>query len=79
MLRPRAERDRIGKVEKPEDNFVIIDLPAAHDHDDHGYSIGPMHDPDDDGVHSLHVWLYLLKYFGSLNERFLKMTKITIK
>src|SRR6516164_9073335 len=43
VLRPRAERDRIGKPQPAENYIVIINLPPAHDHDDHGSGIDPMH------------------------------------
>src|SRR3954465_12500405 len=38
-----ADGDPIGKVQAPEQNLVVVDLPAAADHDDHGNGIGPMH------------------------------------
>src|SRR6516162_1021205 len=44
VLRPFAERDGIGKPYPAENHVVVINLPTAHDHYDHGGGIDPMHD-----------------------------------
>src|SRR5262249_56741697 len=46
VLRPFADHDGIGKPQKAEQNVVVIDLPAAADHDENGDSIDPMHDAE---------------------------------
>ena len=50
VLRPFAERDRIGKPQPAENNVVVINLPSAHDHDDHGECIDPVHDAHRQGM-----------------------------
>ena len=39
-----ADRDPIGEVKSAEQDLVVVNLPAAADHDDHRNGIGPMHD-----------------------------------
>ena len=45
VLRPFADHDGIGKPQKAEQNVVVVDLPAAADHDEDRERIDPMHDP----------------------------------
>jgi hypothetical protein len=46
VLRPRAERDGVGEMQPAEDHLVVVDLPAAVDHDEHRDRVGPVHDAD---------------------------------
>ena len=41
-----ADGDRIRKMQPAEQHLVVIDLPAAADHDEHRDGIDPVHDPD---------------------------------
>src|SRR6516165_889515 len=45
VLRPFADHDGIGKPQKAEQNVVVVNLPAAADHDENGGGVDPMHDP----------------------------------
>src|SRR6266436_1326495 len=42
---PAAQRDAVREAEI-EQRRGVIDLPARHDHQDHGDRVDPMHDPD---------------------------------
>ena len=44
VLRPFADHEAVGKMQKAEDHVVVIDFPAAADHDENGDGIDPMHD-----------------------------------
>src|ERR1700751_1482174 len=44
VLRPFADHDGIGKTQKAEQNVVVVDLPAAADHDEDRQRIDPVHD-----------------------------------
>src|SRR5580658_2334866 len=44
VLRPYANHDGVGKMQPAENYIVVIDLPAAADHDENGDRIDPMHD-----------------------------------
>src|SRR5262249_44334529 len=44
VLRPFADHAGIGKTQKAEQNVVVVDLPAAADHDEDRQRIDPMHD-----------------------------------
>jgi hypothetical protein len=46
VLRPGPERNSIGKTQPTENDIVVVNLPSAHDHDDHGDCIDPMHYPN---------------------------------
>ena len=37
---------QLGKVQPAEQDLVVVDLPAARDHDDHRDGIGPVHDAE---------------------------------
>jgi len=43
-LRLAAQRDLLGEVQPAEQDLVIVDLPAAADHDDHRQRVDPVHD-----------------------------------
>jgi len=45
-----AERDPVGEMQPPEEHLVVVDLPAAADHDDHGDGVGPVHHPQRQGM-----------------------------
>ena len=44
VLRPFADDEAVGKMQQAEDHVVVIDLPAAADHDEYRHRIDPMHD-----------------------------------
>jgi hypothetical protein len=44
VLRPFADHDGVGKTQEGKQNVVVVDLPAATDHDENGDRIDPMHD-----------------------------------
>src|SRR5579871_1665777 len=46
MLGPLSDGDGFRKMKPAEKDFVIVDLPAAADHDDHRNGVDPVHDPD---------------------------------
>ncbi len=46
MLGVFPDCDAFRKMQPPKNNVVIVDLPAAADHDEHRDGINPMHDPD---------------------------------
>ena len=45
-LRLAADGHPIGKMQPAEHHLVLVDLPAAADHDEHGQRVGPMHDAE---------------------------------
>src|SRR5215469_5909579 len=45
VLRPFADHDGVGKAQEAEKNVVVVNLPAAPDHDENGGGVDPMHDP----------------------------------
>jgi hypothetical protein len=53
MLGKFSNGDAFRKMQPPENNVVIVDLPAAADHNDHRDGINPMHDPDRQRVKNL--------------------------
>src|SRR6516162_7993855 len=44
VLRPFANHDGIGKAQKAKQDVVVVNLPAAADHDEDRERIDPMHD-----------------------------------
>src|SRR5262245_46775938 len=52
VLRPFADHDGIGKAQKAEQNVVVIDLPAAADHDEDRQRIDPVHDAHRQWMHA---------------------------
>lgn len=44
VLRPFADGQVLGEMQPAEDDLVVVDLPAAADHDENGDGIGPVHD-----------------------------------
>ena len=53
VLRPLADHDGVREMQKAEEDVVVVDLPAAADHDENGDRIGPMHDADRQRVQAL--------------------------
>ena len=43
-LRLAADGDPVREMQPAEQHLIVIDLPPAADHDDHGDGVGPMHD-----------------------------------
>ena len=54
VLRPFSDYEAVGKMQEAEDDVVVIDLPAAADHDENSDGIGPMHDPERQWVQAMH-------------------------
>src|ERR1700741_3580099 len=52
VLRPFADHDDIGKPKKAEKDVIVVDLPAAADHDENGNRIDPMHDAERQWMHA---------------------------
>src|SRR5215469_11901500 len=46
---PAAKRDAVGKAKRKR-WICIMDLPSAHNHEDHGSGIDPMRDSNDQGM-----------------------------
>ena len=45
VLRPFPDGEILGEMQPAENDFVVVDFPAAADHDENGNRIDPMHDP----------------------------------
>src|SRR6516164_2758973 len=44
VLRPSADHQEIGEAQPAEQNIVVVDPPAAPDHDENRNRVNPMHD-----------------------------------
>ena len=44
VLRPFADGEVFGEMQPTEDDLVVVNLPAAADHDENGDRVGPVHD-----------------------------------
>jgi hypothetical protein len=42
---PFANHQKVGEMQPAEQNIVVVNPPAATDHDENGRRIDPMHDP----------------------------------
>jgi hypothetical protein len=70
VLRPDSENDVFRKMQKSKQNFVIVDFPSTHNHDDHVYRIRPMHYPYGKWVHKLISCHHLLLFDCIYSKKF---------
>ena len=53
VLRPLADHDGVREMQKAEEDVVVVNLPAAADHDENSNRVGPMHDADRQRVQAM--------------------------
>jgi hypothetical protein len=46
VLRPPTDREKVSELQPAKNRVIVVDLPAAANHDEDGQGVDPMHDPD---------------------------------